>query len=245
MEELSRYFDMLEVRRGASLEEIKRAYRDLAQVWHPDRYCHNPRLRAKAEEKLKSLNEAYQRLSEYCERSAASTPPPASQSSTSNTDRKQSRETKRPPKASPPPQPNPDVNRTKDTSDDDQRSNTNIGCILIALFVFGFIIIIVSGENQNSSVQPQFQTPPQQPPTVNVEQEALSQMKAQIEDRVTRKDAEFDRLEKWYQRGVSAQEEAGYRASLVRAQQEEHDIEKLTLTYNAKKKELDAKILSK
>ena len=75
MDELSRYFDILEVRRGASPDEIRRAYRDMAQIWHPDRHNHNPRLRAKAEEKLKSINEAYQRLSAYSQRSST-TPPP-------------------------------------------------------------------------------------------------------------------------------------------------------------------------
>jgi len=42
--------------------EIKEAYRDLAKVWHPDRFGTDPRLRAKAEETLKGNNEAYQAL---------------------------------------------------------------------------------------------------------------------------------------------------------------------------------------
>lgn len=43
-------------------EELEQAYRDLVQVWHPDRYSYNPRLRKKAEEKLKEINNAYQIL---------------------------------------------------------------------------------------------------------------------------------------------------------------------------------------
>lgn len=70
-------------------------------------------------------------------------------------------------------------------------------------------------------------------------------MKVQIEDRVARKDAEFSRLEKWYQQGVPGQDEASYRASLDKAQQDEQAIEALILSYNAKKKELDAKNVSK
>ena len=47
---------------GASAQEIKAAYRDLAKVWHPDRFAHDPRLQQKAQEQLKEINEAYGRL---------------------------------------------------------------------------------------------------------------------------------------------------------------------------------------
>ena len=46
----------------ASAQEIKAAYRDLAKVWHPDRFAHDPRLQQKAQEQLKEINEAYGRL---------------------------------------------------------------------------------------------------------------------------------------------------------------------------------------
>src|SRR5436190_18052888 len=42
--------------------EIKQAHRDLAKMWHPDRFGTDPRLRHKAEETLKGINEAYQLL---------------------------------------------------------------------------------------------------------------------------------------------------------------------------------------
>ena len=42
--------------------ELQQAYRDLVQVWHPDRYSYNPRLQQKAEEKLKEINNAYESL---------------------------------------------------------------------------------------------------------------------------------------------------------------------------------------
>ncbi len=52
----------LEVEPGAPLEEIRQAYRDQTKVWHPDRFPNDIRLQKKAEEKLKQINLAYQRL---------------------------------------------------------------------------------------------------------------------------------------------------------------------------------------
>jgi DnaJ domain len=51
--------DVLALRPGATSVEIKEAYRDLVKVWHPDRFGSDPRLRQKAEEKLKQINTAY------------------------------------------------------------------------------------------------------------------------------------------------------------------------------------------
>jgi tetratricopeptide (TPR) repeat protein len=50
---------VLGTKAGAGPEEIKQAYRDLVQVWHPDRFAGNPRLQRKAEEALKKINLAY------------------------------------------------------------------------------------------------------------------------------------------------------------------------------------------
>ena len=47
---------------GASAQDVKAAYRDLAKVWHPDRFAHDPRLQQKAQEQVKEINDAYQRL---------------------------------------------------------------------------------------------------------------------------------------------------------------------------------------
>lgn len=54
------YYKILGIERNASKEEIKRAYRKLALKTHPDR---NPG-DAKAEERFKEINEAYQVLSD-------------------------------------------------------------------------------------------------------------------------------------------------------------------------------------
>lgn len=50
-------YRLLDLPPGASGEEVKRAYRDPAKVWHPDRFSHDARLRQMAEEKLKGINE--------------------------------------------------------------------------------------------------------------------------------------------------------------------------------------------
>ena len=54
------YYKILGVERNASKDEIKRAYRKLALKTHPDRNPGN----AKAEERFKEINEAYQVLSD-------------------------------------------------------------------------------------------------------------------------------------------------------------------------------------
>jgi molecular chaperone DnaJ len=60
------YYATLGVQRGASAEEMKKAYRKLAMQYHPDR---NPG-DAKAEAKFKELNEAYDVLKDDQKRSA-------------------------------------------------------------------------------------------------------------------------------------------------------------------------------
>ena len=50
---------------GASAEEIKTAWRDLARVWHPDRFAHDTRLQKKAGDNLQRINEAYEALRDY------------------------------------------------------------------------------------------------------------------------------------------------------------------------------------
>lgn len=62
MDEIVRCYRVLGLEPGTSLEEVKNAYRDLVNVWHPDRFAHNERLRSKAEEQLKEINLAYDYL---------------------------------------------------------------------------------------------------------------------------------------------------------------------------------------
>src|ERR687885_454465 len=57
-----RRLEVLGLEPGATAQEIKTAYRDMAKVWHPDRFAHDPRLQQKAQERLKEINEAYRAL---------------------------------------------------------------------------------------------------------------------------------------------------------------------------------------
>ena len=58
------YYKVLGVRRGASDDEIQKAYRDLARKYHPDL---NPD-DAKAKEKFQSVQKAYEVLSDTKQR---------------------------------------------------------------------------------------------------------------------------------------------------------------------------------
>lgn len=62
---IAQYYKILELENGATFEEVKQAYKDLATVWHPDRFCNNARLQQKAQDKLKELNQAYEQLKSH------------------------------------------------------------------------------------------------------------------------------------------------------------------------------------
>ncbi|MEZ5393930.1 MAG: pentapeptide repeat-containing protein [Bryobacterales bacterium] len=62
MDDLYQCYRVLELEPGASMDEIRESWRDLVQVWHPDRFRDNKRLRIKAEERIKQINLAYDAL---------------------------------------------------------------------------------------------------------------------------------------------------------------------------------------
>lgn len=55
-------YKILELDHEPSRDEAREAYVDMVRVWHPDRFTNNPRLRKKAEERLKEINIAYSEI---------------------------------------------------------------------------------------------------------------------------------------------------------------------------------------
>lgn len=64
MTELNRYYEILGLRVGALPDEVKQAYRELAKLWHPDRFS-DPQQKLRAEEEIKQINQAYQSLKSH------------------------------------------------------------------------------------------------------------------------------------------------------------------------------------
>jgi curved DNA-binding protein CbpA len=56
------HYSVLDLKPGATTEELREAYRSLVRVWHPDRFTGDPAFQARAQEKLKQINLAYEFL---------------------------------------------------------------------------------------------------------------------------------------------------------------------------------------
>src|SRR6185503_18319224 len=63
-ERTTNYYTLLELLPTATLADIKKAWHEQMQVWHPDRFNHSPALQRKAEARTQLINQAYQTLSD-------------------------------------------------------------------------------------------------------------------------------------------------------------------------------------
>ena len=63
-ERTTNYYTVLELLPTATLADIKKAWHEQLQVWHPDRFNHSPALHRKAEARTQLINQAYQTLSD-------------------------------------------------------------------------------------------------------------------------------------------------------------------------------------
>jgi curved DNA-binding protein CbpA len=66
MNSIAHCYQILGLPFGASPQDIKHAYRNLAKAWHPDRYSTNPRMQIEAQERFKEIQWAYHTLLDSC-----------------------------------------------------------------------------------------------------------------------------------------------------------------------------------
>lgn len=62
------YYRVLELRPTATPADIRKAWHEQMQVWHPDRFAHSPDLQRKAQARTQLINQAYQTLSDSAAR---------------------------------------------------------------------------------------------------------------------------------------------------------------------------------
>jgi hypothetical protein len=79
-ERKANYYTVLELLPTATNEDIKKAWQEQMQVWHPDRFNHSPALHRKAEARTQLINQAYQILSDPVARTRYDTATQASPS---------------------------------------------------------------------------------------------------------------------------------------------------------------------
>lgn len=69
---MDKYYKILGLDKNATLEDVKKAYRELSKKYHPDFYQNNP-LEDLAEEKFKEIVEAYEKIKEFIKNGKNST----------------------------------------------------------------------------------------------------------------------------------------------------------------------------
>lgn len=64
-ERYANHYRVLGIRPGTSWKELRKAYKSLVNIWHPDRFQQNIEQRKLAEEKTKEITQSYKELAEY------------------------------------------------------------------------------------------------------------------------------------------------------------------------------------
>lgn len=137
--EINRCYRVLELEPGASLEQVKQAWRELVKVWHPDRFPNDVKLQSKAQERLKDINGAYEMLERYL--NLGSPPPNDRVSSFRTSDRAQQQgrrhhESQDTHTETPPPQPPPPTSsQKKHEAKSDQK--IFVGWVVAAVLIVG------------------------------------------------------------------------------------------------------------
>jgi DnaJ domain len=138
--------DVLALRPGATAGEIKEAYRDMVKVWHPDRLGSDPRLRQKAEDKLKQINKAYQILVSGSAPGETYTAKPEREASSTKGDAS-------PPRSSTTTSPIPQSGRARS-----RRSSVGVGwlyaCVAIALGLMAGYVALEHESGQGATPSP-------------------------------------------------------------------------------------------
>ena len=59
---IKRCLEVLELKNATSISKVKHAYRELVHVWHPDRFPSDSPIKSRADEKMREINMAYEKL---------------------------------------------------------------------------------------------------------------------------------------------------------------------------------------
>ena len=176
MDDIRDCFRILDLEPGASFEDVKRSYRELVRVWHPDRFRSDPKLQAKAEEKLKQINLAYERL---CKEAAAEGSHKAAATKTKAA-------TNPAPERTRPEDEATHVPPVKDPSSPNEPENVHLTrWIWVATAVVALLIIAVTrsekARESSDSARVQLTTPPKQVPKPPHPREELKSLALEAE----------------------------------------------------------------
>ncbi len=62
MNDLNDYYKVLGLPENSSLAEVRQAYKELVQVWNPERFSHDPQLQLRAKSTLAEIDEAFDQI---------------------------------------------------------------------------------------------------------------------------------------------------------------------------------------